>query len=121
MPSVVPRPTVYPASFMIWASMREVVVLPLVPVMLAMGMVLGAPGGNSMSMIGPATSLGVPSLGADRKSTRLNSSHQIISYAVFCLKKKKEAYYENSTWNTQRSATFMRLRGASHKAASWHL
>src|SRR5438552_14951548 len=27
--------------------------------------------------------------GLDRKSTRLNSSHQIISYAVFCLKKKK--------------------------------
>src|SRR5258708_28673362 len=26
--------------------------------------------------------------GQDRKSTRLNSSHQIISYAVFCLKKK---------------------------------
>src|SRR5258708_14959054 len=29
----------------------------------------------------------------DRKSTRLNSSHQIISYAVFCLKKKKK--YKN--------------------------
>src|SRR5207244_7714580 len=28
----------------------------------------------------------------DRKSTRLNSSHQIISYAVFCLKKKKQNY-----------------------------
>src|SRR5258708_27772980 len=28
--------------------------------------------------------------GQDRKSTRLNSSHQIISYAVFCLKKKKK-------------------------------
>src|SRR5207244_6879907 len=28
--------------------------------------------------------------GGDRKSTRLNSSHQIISYAVFCLKKKKK-------------------------------
>ena len=28
-------------------------------------------------------------MGQDRKSTRLNSSHQIISYAVFCLKKKK--------------------------------
>src|SRR5258708_29498579 len=28
----------------------------------------------------------------DRKSTRLNSSHQIISYAVFCLKKKKSVY-----------------------------
>src|SRR3954466_4893665 len=28
---------------------------------------------------------------SDRKSTRLNSSHTIISYAVFCLKKKKKA------------------------------
>src|SRR5256885_3369841 len=28
-------------------------------------------------------------LGTDRKSTRLNSSHLVISYAVFCLKKKK--------------------------------
>src|SRR6266850_4251262 len=27
----------------------------------------------------------------DRKSTRLNSSHLVISYAVFCLKKKKES------------------------------
>src|SRR5581483_12078806 len=33
--------------------------------------------------------------GVDRKSTRLNSSHANISYAVFCLKKKKK-YYENS-------------------------
>src|SRR5438034_3569154 len=30
-----------------------------------------------------------PVLGTDRKSTRLNSSHTVISYAVFCLKKKK--------------------------------
>src|SRR5256885_4438796 len=28
----------------------------------------------------------------DRKSTRLNSSHLVISYAVFCLKKKKKIY-----------------------------
>src|SRR5260221_8401058 len=28
---------------------------------------------------------------ADRKSTRLNSSHTVISYAVFCLKKKKKS------------------------------
>src|SRR5258708_26107435 len=33
----------------------------------------------------------------DRKSTRLNSSHQIISYAVFCLKKKKKIYTGPST------------------------
>src|SRR3712207_7075124 len=31
--------------------------------------------------------------GPDRKSTRLNSSHANISYAVFCLKKKKEQHY----------------------------
>src|SRR5256885_15320938 len=30
------------------------------------------------------------SLKGDRKSTRLNSSHLVISYAVFCLKKKKD-------------------------------
>src|SRR6476660_10339829 len=38
-----------------------------------------------------------PRLATDRTSTRLNSSHQIISYAVFCLKKKKntkDIYYK---------------------------
>src|SRR2546422_6111209 len=33
---------------------------------------------------------GRPALPLDRKSTRLNSSHGYISYAVFCLKKKKK-------------------------------
>src|SRR2546422_2179871 len=37
-------------------------------------------------------------LGGDRKSTRLNSSHGYISYAVFCLKKKKK----NTTHTTVR-------------------
>src|SRR5205807_10488682 len=32
----------------------------------------------------------------DRKSTRLNSSHLVISYAVFCLKKKKKTYTTKS-------------------------
>src|SRR5256885_9837992 len=36
---------------------------------------------------GPGRTANVPSRG-DRKSTRLNSSHLVISYAVFCLKKK---------------------------------
>src|SRR3989454_7265210 len=31
----------------------------------------------------------------DRKSTRLNSSHLVISYAVFCLKKKKRLIYQH--------------------------
>src|SRR3989449_5923414 len=33
----------------------------------------------------------------DRKSTRLNSSHGYISYAVFCLKKKKKTDYNEAT------------------------
>src|SRR5256885_16716719 len=36
------------------------------------------------------SSLARKSTKADRKSTRLNSSHLVISYAVFCLKKKKK-------------------------------
>src|SRR2546427_2509693 len=36
----------------------------------------------------------------DRKSTRLNSSHSQISYAVFCLKKKKQKDNETSAKNT---------------------
>src|SRR2546426_9307175 len=42
----------------------------------------------------------------DRKSTRLNSSHLVISYAVFCLKKKKTnnhiSYHAKQHWNTIR-------------------
>src|SRR5258708_11396582 len=39
----------------------------------------------------------------DRKSTRLNSSHQIISYAVFCLKKKKRVAIESKTLSQLRT------------------
>src|SRR5688572_31280605 len=38
----------------------------------------------------------------DRKSTRLNSSHSQISYAVFCLKKKKPTTDARHTMNTTR-------------------
>src|SRR2546426_9292217 len=53
-----------------------------------------------------ATSPGIGSLGfralglltaLDRKSTRLNSSHLVISYAVFCLKKKKKKNNRDNT------------------------
>src|SRR5438552_13091845 len=40
----------------------------------------------------------------DRKSTRLNSSHQIISYAVFCLKKKKKIKTNNAMTYIRRSS-----------------
>src|SRR5688572_31736591 len=44
--------------------------------------------------------------GSDRKSTRLNSSHSQISYAVFCLKKKKnknEELYEQTAFRVSPS------------------
>src|SRR5256885_13338875 len=45
------------------------------------------PGGAAVDLSDPALLLSA--YRADRKSTRLNSSHLVISYAVFCLKKKK--------------------------------
>src|SRR5437588_1639382 len=39
----------------------------------------------------------------DRKSTRLNSSHTVISYAVFCLKKKKETKEQVQSYNDTRA------------------
>src|SRR2546430_4449154 len=38
----------------------------------------------------------VASIAGDRKSTRLNSSHSQISYAVFCLKKKKKIHHPHA-------------------------
>src|SRR5258708_26475587 len=56
--------------------------------------------------------MGEPAGVGDRKSTRLNSSHQIISYAVFCLKKKKTrskycvtSGHSNSFHNTWQQCT----------------
>src|SRR5690349_22962015 len=45
--------------------------------------------------------ISVPAKWVDRKSTRLNSSHVEISYAVFCLKKKRNKKIKNTTENCQ--------------------
>src|ERR1017187_10996699 len=45
----------------------------------------------------------LPGVAVDRKSTRLNSSHRCISYAVFCLKKKKQHRITVMTCDTARS------------------
>src|SRR2546430_11351682 len=50
----------------------------------------------------------------DRKSTRLNSSHSQISYAVFCLKKKKLYYSE------QRCSSRVCASGEDPPSASYH-
>src|SRR5258708_28625878 len=51
-------------------------------------LVLGEESSGLVTMIDNLLASGATRM-VDRKSTRLNSSHQIISYAVFCLKKKK--------------------------------
>src|SRR2546428_3765623 len=48
--------------------------------------------------LGRAVQLSITSA-EDRKSTRLNSSHDQISYAVFCLKKKKKPHKSTSLFN----------------------
>src|SRR2546430_6646607 len=52
-------------------------------------------GGFHLLVIG-AKRIGAAAVNRDRKSTRLNSSHSQISYAVFCLKKKKKKRHRTS-------------------------
>src|SRR5258708_39164119 len=60
-----------------------------VPVHVRIGVNTGEVLVGALRAGGDYTAMGDVVNTADRKSTRLNSSHQIISYAVFCLKKKK--------------------------------
>src|SRR5256885_11254006 len=71
---------------------------------------LGA--GRMVGILTPASGrrlapVGRPAARPDRKSTRLNSSHLVISYAVFCLKKKKKI--SDHTFNTYDSRTISPL------------
>src|SRR2546426_2427734 len=85
-----PRSTLFPYTTLFRSYTRYV----------AQGGDWGAPISSAMARQAPAGLLGIhlnlPAPGApsrDRKSTRLNSSHLVISYAVFCLKKKKNRYH----------------------------
>src|SRR5260221_7939280 len=53
-------------------------------------------GGARLRRLGREEGARVLQSRTDRKSTRLNSSHTVISYAVFCLKKKKTT--DNNQW-----------------------
>src|SRR2546429_6411079 len=56
---------------------------------------------ESESVILPAQSISrLAKTSSDRKSTRLNSSHGYISYAVFCLKKKKHTHQHHHDAHT---------------------
>src|SRR2546426_7778796 len=54
-----------------------------------------------------------PLLDRDRKSTRLNSSHLVISYAVFCLKKNKQRADVIVSWNATLQSAFSSLLKSS--------
>src|SRR5947207_11085487 len=91
-----PRSTLFPYTTLFrssaaWAPFREVAREAKISSSWAVP-VLGPSG-----LIGPSTG----TAHEDRKSTRLNSSHTVISYAVFCLKKKKRTKNEVSTEREQ--------------------
>src|SRR5258708_17080173 len=72
-------------------SLHDALPIWLAPPALVRGFSFGTRAGGAARFLGLVAAAGHPQgqeFRQDRKSTRLNSSHQIISYAVFCLKKK---------------------------------
>src|SRR5258708_8479803 len=78
-----PRSTLFPYTTLFRSLRRRADSLHLHRVAMACAESL-RPGARAMPTLSHTHSYFI----SDRKSTRLNSSHQIISYAVFCLKKK---------------------------------
>src|SRR2546422_2871159 len=93
-----PRSTLFPYTTLF----RSVNVLaPLAWTRLARDAWMGEHGGAVVNVSSVAGLRASPYI--DRKSTRLNSSHGYISYAVFCLKKKKKATQLPGTRRTHRT------------------
>src|SRR3712207_7278995 len=95
-----PRSTLFPYTTLF----RSVIVVGLVAVLdrrLRLALDLGLVGDEAADRRAAGQRDGQDAVGegrhdaGDRKSTRLNSSHANISYAVFCLKKKKKNKYSN--------------------------
>src|SRR2546427_5605487 len=89
-----PRSTLFPyttlfrseANVVVPRIMEQRVALP--PVLTIAGVLIM---GTLLGVVGLVVAVPVLAVAIDRKSTRLNSSHSQISYAVFCLKKKENA------------------------------
>src|SRR2546430_9856132 len=94
-----PRSTLFPyptlfrslASTLLWAELANRLVWTVLGVTFAFGLIGFYD--DYLKLVRPKAKV-TPS--TDRKSTRLNSSHSQISYAVFCLKKKKKCHQEPS-------------------------
>src|SRR5258708_22733952 len=71
--------------------------------------------GRAPALSRTARSRALRELPPDRKSTRLNSSHQIISYAVFCLKKKKPEHHDIEEKTSTHLIQFRHNCSAAHQ------
>src|SRR5690349_24165188 len=85
-----PRSTLFPYTTLFRSLLPDVVPGPVGELLPVPGLLDHLPGGG---------------VHLDRKSTRLNSSHVEISYAVFCLKKKKKK-------NTKHSFPYSKMKSA---------
>src|SRR5258708_31643251 len=91
-----PRSTLFPYTTLF----RSVHKVTIIPRGMALGLTMQLPEDDKHTYTREYLETMLARIG-DRKSTRLNSSHQIISYAVFCLKKKKNRCL--LTWKSQES------------------
>src|SRR2546426_7293777 len=82
-----PRSTLFPYTTLFRSALVETDAAVSVRGIVARVVAIRAPGGRVLDLERFPGPLIAGAL-ADRKSTRLNSSHLVISYAVFCLKKK---------------------------------
>src|SRR5260221_3701559 len=93
-----PRSTLFPYTTLFRSLQNRaadclVVVLPALEIPEHVEMIVKVLDGGSAPKSRTLTIISTCSgISRDRKSTRLNSSHTVISYAVFCLKKKKSVY-----------------------------
>src|SRR5256885_8612547 len=94
-----PRSTLFPYTTLFRSATQESPAAPAVRFRLTDGTVFGVIASVTAPFCGSCDRSRLTADGtwflclyaADRKSTRLNSSHLVISYAVFCLKKKKKS------------------------------
>src|SRR5256885_12705073 len=88
-----PRSTLFPYTTLFRSSGRAFMKMALRSSAFALAMVAQAAAPKPFKIVEAGIHQTEDGPLVDRKSTRLNSSHLVISYAVFCLKKKTQCYH----------------------------